>query len=58
MYPVARPSAWMLDRWFGTEGITYFHERDLYELIKMHMRGKSEISRVEGMGAMKQFRVD
>ncbi len=48
----------MLDRWFGTEGITYFHERDLYELIKMHMRGKSEISRVEGMGAMKQFRVD
>ena len=57
-YPVARPSAWVLDRWFGREGVSYYHERDLYELIKMHMRGQSEIGEVEGMGAMNFLLID
>lgn len=57
-YPVAKPSAWILDHWFGEEGVTYYHERDLYELIKMHIRGNSEISNVEGVGAMNFLLID
>jgi CBS domain containing-hemolysin-like protein len=29
LYPVAKPSALILDRWLGEEGINYFKERDL-----------------------------
>ena len=57
-YPVAKPSAWILDHWFGEEGVTYYHERDLYELIKMHMTAKGEIGEVEGVGAMNFLLID
>ena len=33
LYPVAKPFAVMLDLWLGKEGIQYFRERNLRELI-------------------------
>jgi CBS domain containing-hemolysin-like protein len=28
LYPIARPTAWVLDRWLGGEEIRFFRERD------------------------------
>jgi CBS domain containing-hemolysin-like protein len=37
LYPVAKPTAKILDAWLGPEGIHMFRERGLREVIKMHM---------------------
>lgn len=58
-YPVARPSAWLLDRWLGGEPITYLRERDLRRMIQLHMETSgTEISRVEGQGALNFLDID
>jgi len=36
-YPVARPSAWLLDRMVGPERLSFFQERALRELIRKHV---------------------
>ncbi|WP_019584296.1 DUF21 domain-containing protein [Thioalkalivibrio sp. ALE16] len=59
MYPVARPTAWVLDRWLGGEEIRFFPERDLHYLIDLHMQAHgSEITRVEGRGARNFLELD
>lgn len=59
LWPVARPTAWVLDRWLGPEAIPYFKERDLHQLIRLHMEsGDTEIDRVEGRGAMNFLTLD
>jgi hypothetical protein len=59
LYPVAKPSALMLDWWLGGEGVTYYRESDLREVIKMHMHAdESDLSRVEGMGALNFISLD
>lgn len=59
LYPVAKPSAWMLDRWLGKESIHYFKERNLREIIQRHLDAKeSDIDRLEGMGAMNFLSLD
>ena len=51
LYPVAKPTAKILDKWLGPEGIHYFRERDLREVIKMHMAAEeAEVDHVEGSG--------
>jgi hypothetical protein len=53
LYPVAKPSAWVLDRWLGKEGIHYFREEDLKQVIRMHIEAKeAEVDLVEGAGAL------
>ena len=37
LYPIAKPSAIVLDRWLGEEGIRYFRERDLRTLIHKYI---------------------
>ncbi|RCV87199.1 DUF21 domain-containing protein [Billgrantia montanilacus] len=59
LWPVARPTAWALDRWLGTEAIPFFKERDLHQLIRLHMEStETEIDRVEGRGAMNFLTLD
>jgi len=59
LYPVARPTAWVLDAWLGGESIRYFPERDLRQLIQLHMESaESEIARVEGQGALNFLELD
>jgi metal transporter CNNM len=59
LYPVARPTAWALDRWLGGEEIRYFRERDLRQVIRMHMEASdTEIARVEGQGAINFLELD
>ncbi|WP_019623502.1 DUF21 domain-containing protein [Thioalkalivibrio thiocyanoxidans] len=59
LYPVARPTAWVLDAWLGGESIRYFPERDLRHLIRLHMESeRSDIARVEGQGALNFLEID
>ncbi len=59
LYPVARPTAWVLDRWLGGEEIHYFRERDLRQVIRLHMEASdTEIARVEGQGAINFLELD
>lgn len=58
-YPVAAPSAMMLDKWLGPEAVRYFRERDLHEVIKLHMESAdSDIERIEGQGALNFLDLD
>ena len=59
LYPVARPTAWVLDRWLGGESIRYYRERDLRRLLQLHMEAPgSDIARVEGQGALNFLDLD
>ncbi len=53
LFPLAKPSALLLDRWLGKESIQYFREQDVREMIKLHAdSSESDIDYVEGRGAV------
>ncbi|WP_394700221.1 DUF21 domain-containing protein [uncultured Desulfosarcina sp.] len=59
LYPVAKPTAKILDSWLGPEGIHYLRERDLREMIKMHMASdEAEVDHMEGSGALNFLAID
>jgi hypothetical protein len=59
LYPLAKPSAMMLDRWLGEEGIQYFRERDLRKVIRKHIEAsEADIDRIEGLGALNFLAID
>ena len=59
LYPVARPTAMVLDAWLGDERIRFFREQDLRRVIKLHMEAReSDIARVEGQGALNFLDLD
>lgn len=59
LYPVAKPTAWVLDRWLGGEAIRYFPESDLRKLIQLHMdSAASDVAYVEGRGAQNFLELD
>ena len=51
LYPLAKPTALVLDGWLGAEGITYLHEQDLRHMIERHAIAGGEISKLEATGA-------
>ena len=59
LFPVAKPTALILDKWLGAEAISYFKEKDLRKLISMHVHSaESDIDRVEGRGALNFLAID
>ncbi|MDH3221050.1 MAG: DUF21 domain-containing protein [Gammaproteobacteria bacterium] len=59
LYPVAKPSALVLDRWLGKEGISFFREQDLHTLIRKHIESEhSDVSQLEGTGAINFLKLD
>ena len=59
LYPVARPSALLLDKWLGKEAIHYYDERDLRTVIKKHIAASdTDIDRLEGIGALNFLAMD
>ena len=59
LYPVAKPTAKVLDWWLGEEGIRFFRERDLRMVIRKHIEAEeSDIDRIEGIGAMNFLALD
>ncbi len=59
LFVVAKPTAIMLDQWLGKESFHYMRERDMQQLITMHMKSdQSDIDAVEGKGAINFLALD
>ena len=59
LYPVAKPTAMVLDRWLGSESIQYFREHNFRELIRKHVEAPdAELDRLEGLGALNFLAID
>lgn len=59
LYPVARPSALLLDTWLGKEAIQYYREEELKEIILQHLKAEeSEMELTEAMGALNFLNID
>jgi hypothetical protein len=59
LFPVAKPTAMLLDRCLGPEAISYFKEKDIRQLIQLHMAAaESDIEKVEGQGALNFLDLD
>lgn len=59
LYPVARPSAWMLDKWLGAERVIYLQEQQLKGVIEQHIVSEhAEIDFIEGRGALNFLDID
>lgn len=59
LFPVVRPSAWLLDVWLGKESIQFFRESQLKEIIRRHMEEEgTELDMVESIGALNFLTID
>lgn len=59
LFPVAKPTALMLDRWLGREAVTYLGERDLRRIIRTHIAAdEADVDRIEGTGALNFLAID
>lgn len=59
LFPVAKPTALLLDAWIGPEGPTYLRERDMEIVLQKHIReADSEIGATEGRGALNFLSLD
>lgn len=59
LFPVAKPSALLLDVWLGKESIEFFKEKKIKLLLKMHIDDlESEIDQAEGLGAINFLSLD
>ena len=59
LFVVAKPTAILLDKWLGKESFHFMRERDIQQLITMHMKSdQSDIDAVEGKGAINFLALD
>ena len=59
LYPVAKPCGKLLDVWLGREGISYYRESDLKNVIEKHVEAEeSELPLLEGRGALNFLTID
>ena len=59
LFPVAKPSALLLDGWIGKEGPSFYRERDIETILEKHIREQdSEIGATEGRGALNFLDLD
>jgi metal transporter CNNM len=59
LYPVAKPTALLLDWVLGKEGVQYYREKDIRALLQKHVAAaESDIDRLEGVGAMNFLALD
>jgi metal transporter CNNM len=59
LWPAAWPVGKLLDRWVGTEGIPWYREEELHEMLRHHARSEeTEVSPVEAIGAINFLMLD
>ena len=59
LYPVAKPSAWILDKWLGKESIEFLRENQLKGIIQQHINSDhADVDLVEGRGALNFLDID
>ena len=58
-YPLAKPTALLLDRWIGREGVIYFKEIELIAMLKRYANTKiHDVERLESLGAVNFLKLD
>ena len=58
-YPLARPTGMLLDKWLGEDGIKYWREHQLREVIQKHIDAdEADVERLEGLGALNFLALD
>lgn len=59
LFPLARPTGMLLDKWLGEDGIKYFREHQLREVIQKHIEADDvDVDRLEGLGALNFLALD
>jgi hypothetical protein len=58
LYPLAKPTALLLDTWLGIEGVNYMRERDVRALITRSAMSGGDISKIEATGAQNFLDLD
>ncbi len=59
LYPIAKPTALILDHWLGPEAITWLKEDDFRDFIRLHMQSpQTDIGKVEGKGSLNFLALD
>ncbi len=59
LYPLAKPSALMLDLMLGKETIWYMQEKDIRNMLKKHIvSNEADIDKLEGIGALNFLDID
>jgi hypothetical protein len=58
LYPLAKPTAMVLDWWLGEEGIAYLREQGLRQMIARHATAGGDISKMEATGAQNFLDLD
>ncbi len=59
LFAVAKPTVMDIDSFLGPEAISYFGEKDIRQLIKLHMAAaESDIEKIEGQGVLNILDLD
>src|SRR3984957_8755248 len=58
LFPLAKPTAMLLDWWLGAEGVAYLRERDIRSLIARSAASGGDIGRLEATGAQNFLDLD
>jgi cyclin M-like protein len=58
LFPIAKPTALLLDWWLGIEGIPYLREREVRSLVLRSAASGGDIGRLEAIGARNFFDLD
>lgn len=59
LYPVAKPTAKMLDLWLGRESAQFLREHALRDMLSRHLEEETtDVDHVEGIGAMNFLDID
>jgi metal transporter CNNM len=59
LYPIVKPTGYLLDRWLGKEQIGYFEESELEVLLHKHGQSKrTDLEVIEATGAINFLKID
>lgn len=60
LYPIARPTALLLDHWLGKEKVAYFKENEIKVLLEQHAHAAdiTDLQRLESIGAVNFLTLD
>lgn len=59
LYPVTKPTGAILDWWLGKEGLEYYREQELREMIQRHVEAEeTDLEHIEGRGALNFMTLD
>lgn len=59
LYPITKPTAYLLDKWLGKEEILYFQEKEIEFLLKRHANASvTDLDFLEASGAVNFLKID